>query len=66
MPVANVTFADANLAACVADATAMMVNPGTFDVTRRRQIKQVLLAFPVDDPFSPASVDPTLVPGKLF
>jgi Leucine-rich repeat (LRR) protein len=34
MPVANVTFADANLAACVADATAMMVNPGTFDVTR--------------------------------
>jgi hypothetical protein len=41
-------------------------NRRAFDVTRRRQIKQVLLAFSLNDPFPSASVDPALVPGKLF
>ncbi len=41
-------------------------NRRTFDVTRRRQIKQVLLAFPLNDPFPSASVDPALVPSELF
>jgi hypothetical protein len=41
-------------------------NRRTFDVTRWRQIKQVLLAFPLNDPFPSASVDPALVPSELF
>jgi hypothetical protein len=30
------------------------------------QVKQVLLAFTLDDPFPPSSMDPPLVPGELL
>src|SRR6202451_3997769 len=39
---------------------------GIFAGVRHSQIKQMLLAFPFDDPLTPTAVNPALVPGELL
>ena len=46
--------------------TRLLSKSRSFNIARRRQIKQVPLALPFDNSFTPFSVHPTFLPSELF
>jgi hypothetical protein len=46
--------------------TRLLDGEGNFRITRRSQIKQMLLTFALDDAFAATAMNPAIVPGEFF